>query len=336
MSSEKKVTCTLGWLSNVKNSCYIDSVLYGIFHFNNDFIEKYFLNADVRKIRYTSGGNSPKMVSLETNVELRTIVEKIQRSLQEINRKIKEGGADTCTLLRSQIASYIDLRNKSDVKLPQMALNWTDSQLDTKDVYRLFEDMFNLPALCVRSRVTLNSNPMTLKGDGCHFNISNVYTDNFSIIYDNLLVGIEDGKSVEDYLIRMTTNDPTPSDYIKSSDNRHAYQNSYIDYNIISTPILIVPVNRIVNLGQGPVKVMTSVLPSPQLKLLDGSQLVLQSIMVHLGSAYGGHYISYINCGGFWYLFDDMRKKLEEIGTNLESHYDQICRNATDYIYAPI
>ena len=55
----------------------------------------------------------------------------------------------------------------------------------------------------------------------------------------------------------------------------------------------------------------------------DGENVyVLESILIHKGGAYGGHYYAYINTKDGWMEFNDIRiKKVEDIQSMIDDSY---------------
>ena len=69
------------------------------------------------------------------------------------------------------------------------------------------------------------------------------------------------------------------------------------------------------------IKNTTPIEPPQTLRLNEHSdELQLNNIIVHLGTTVrGGHYIAYFKCNGKWYLYNDLRDRIERVGT-----YDQL------------
>ena len=67
-----------------------------------------------------------------------------------------------------------------------------------------------------------------------------------------------------------------------------------------------------------------------------GKELKLNSMIIHWGTAEGGHYICLYKCRHQWYLFDDMSHKSEHIGTlDKVIRYNNgiFLKNCTDLVY---
>ena len=114
------------------NSCYLDSILVSLFHYNDNDLINYplinFKNKDLNK----------KAIKLKK--ELLKIYEIIAK--RKINKK-----KDSCSLLRDIIDDFYNnlIQIYPNKYIIENEENWINSQLDIFDFLNLYEKIFNIP-----------------------------------------------------------------------------------------------------------------------------------------------------------------------------------------------
>lgn len=114
-----------------KNSCYLDSVLVSLFHYN-----------DINMIDYPLINYKNKIL----NIKAKNIKNELLKIFEIISQR-KISKKNNCSLLRKLLD---DFYNKLIEIYPEKATifeneNWIDSQLDVFEFLNLFDNIFNIP-----------------------------------------------------------------------------------------------------------------------------------------------------------------------------------------------
>jgi ubiquitin C-terminal hydrolase len=294
-------------LSNINNSCYLDSIIVAILKGDAKHI---FLDAEINKYK----GMSSK------------IAEDIKKELTYLsssnNKKLY------CTDLRKLLQRYQDEYHKHVFKIER--IDWIRSQSEPLDFMRFMNIIFKIPDLLKVQRESWGStgkkvplSKMTRVGG-----VKTTQT-NFTTLLD--LIGHTE-INISDYYpkhIEHTEFDkdnewrPSP---VKEAFTRRTERTTYL-----STPFLHIHLNRLTYAG----KLDTTVIPRLKMKLKENRKnIYLRSMIVHHGKGDGGHYTCIYECSGLWYHYDDLRKNIQLVGS-FEDLLDQkkYLKNSTDLFY---
>lgn len=315
----------LGGFVNINNSCYLDSVLYALFHMDNYVIDSLFIDVNFDKL-VLYGPNIP----LKEIPELYEIVRDIHQFLVNAKRIIATGQSIKCTPLRQLLVNYTSIAGKGE------KLKWMSEQLAPLDVLTYLTEMFNIPDTVTFEQTT------------------------YDVISDKEMVQSDSTRLMRPYLIDVHQSDISDftGDSYKNRDEvidimslinsttiteDAAGQLTRRSLSLVDANMLLVYLNRIAgNITEqrqlvNATKITTFVIPDELIKTSGGKILSLSSIIVHIGDANHGHYITYIKCGNKWYLYNDVSfKNLRPLGTYdqmMDAYFEQITQNAVGFLY---
>lgn len=326
-----KASCQdLGGFINVSNSCYLDSLLYGLLHSENDYIDTHVLyaNLDHLMVPLTSiplTADTPEQVP-----RLFELTVHIQELLREAMNSIYTGQRLYCGDLRQAVQEYAGIYSQITGQQTERK-DWVGSQLSPIDVMIQINKIFTVPELTKFQviRQELGGEEFLPRTETRSYVID--IHQNQIADFTQTRASDKQGTFILSDLINMTQ---------QITDVDQPYS---LTWKLLSTPLLYVHLNRIAGqstnrrTGIPIVKIGTVVFPDKIIPLNNGQYLGLVSIMVHRGTASGGHYVAYIKCDQDWYFYNDIKfTKLEKIGSFerlTETHGDDVLMNATDFIY---
>lgn len=357
--AKKKVTdCDkLGGLLNKASSCYVDSALMVLFYADNQFVNQYLLEADISTLNLTKNtvnaqGKIIKTMIPLADLQLYKLVKQIQKDLMLIKTQLVSGSKGTCSLFRHHLQQYIEMYNESDLGSKLKEFNWETAQQEPRDLLIRLFDIFGVPDLAKVRYTTYVTDVV----DKCSGPDLIKVTDQTR--QENININIDIGE-ISDISISPTTGDidyvikdkplqlssfinrsqcvkfTKPSDYFKFHQKAYPMYIKHTQY--LEAPLIWFHVDRKAPTG----KLTTPIIPFQILKLGDdGQELHLMGIIVHLGGGEGGHYMSYINCGGVWYFYNDLikDKPFKAIGTYEDMLKDEsggvtVITDSTDYFF---
>ena len=274
---------SLGLLSNIGNSCYLDSVLLSLLTVQNDFVDSHILNAELKNRPVSRleciPENRPKLPEIDLRNRNR-----VQNELIKITNSIR-GNKDVkrCTSLRKILEScpheenFSDTRQKDAGEFLGYILNIFDTNVAVKqfDIYRtndLNSDIDNIP-----KTDTNIDNKASIVHTIYHNDLINI-PNNTKI--NSLLTSIEDSGELE------------PDNYINGYKRRVEVQ------TIIQAPYLIFNLKRASPYSTRTIS--TKIIPDKTI-IVGNKSLSLSAIVVHGGSRSGGHYTAYLKLGQVWY-----------------------------------
>ena len=303
----------LGGLVNKTNSCYLDSVLIGLFHTINPYIKKLLFD---KKLNYDDN-------------ELQENAIKIQKMLRGVYSAISKGNKGACSLLRQSMQKFD--KRYSRIVAGVEHLDWKTSQLEPGDVIKMLIRVFDIPDDCeyILKNYTLINKKKVLVNEEKYkatFADPNITPD---MLYEKKHLDLR--KFIPEEVSKVEFDDmnkwkPRPGVEYKHKITHKTYTKA---------PMLSVHISRVF----GDIKLKTPIIPPLTIKLKENKQpLHLRSILVHHGdSPEYGHYICYIRCQKYWYKYDDLGfEKLEFIGTNMKlfkMNNFYVLKNAVDLIY---
>jgi len=334
----------LGGFKNANNSCYLDSLLYAILHMPNQFIDNYilFANLDNIIIYWKRENRQIHLIEYPQVYELTLL---IQQLLLEAINTIYTGHKLIYDSLREAFQEYDRIIGSIGE-----TINWVSSQLSPFDVMIQLSRIFMIPETTVFTTTHIDLNPIDFSEEAIgqpnerilsciidiHQNmisdyneIRHIFTDKPDAIPLNTLINTRE--------MGFKNNLPYASvTRLISSPLLYVHLNRIAGQNIRTTPYLRKNVRPIVITEK---KIGTAVFPDEIIQLDSGQRMRLVSIIVHWGTAHGGHYVTYIVCENEWYLYNDIGfNKLKKIGSfdqlfNVRRGEESIARNATDFIY---
>jgi hypothetical protein len=292
------------FLKNIRNSCYIDSVLIGLLASDSKWICNNILRANSRHKNATTQ-------------DLATKIQNYFRTLYSSMRLTTKGGSAaatqdlsvrkvTCDPLRSLLKRY-SVRTKQGSNI-----NWTSAQNDPVDFLNLL-----VHALNIRSDVKYRwHGKVTI-----HKKLFNAFSITSEMLYNF-------GKENKTIVIG---NDVYPR-FVDLSDRKY-----YVEQfgSLSKGGALYVEINR----GfYGNRKLNTSVVSKGSLKNGKAQALQLFSLIIHQGSSVQyGHYVCIFKHINTWYEYDDLCSQYTCIGRGLKSVWDYkdgyVAKNVVGFVY---
>lgn len=265
-----------------KNSCYIDSLIVGLFYGNDN---NYILNAPIRDY------GDDKLMSIGKQIrETLGILNSV------INNKTNIDGRKVMNILRTYMNSYYKHYNKTkgNIYIIGQHDNWINSQIDVFELFELLQVIFKI-------RPTLYMKEGT----------SNILTTFDYMIPNDLLLDKKEVKISDIIPVHTIT-------YHLDEDNALINKHGHKQYvykkrtKLLKGDKLFIKIYR----NTGIDKLNTQIKVARYLKLhANITKLQIRSIIIHYGTKDGGHYICLIRCRDKWYEFDDMQDNLIYIGT---------------------
>lgn len=304
----------IGLLSNIGNSCYIDSVLLSLFAVRNEFIDKYIVSAKLKERLSTNLDCIPKNTQKSPAIDLSNR-KMVQAQLVNIANSIRgDRNVADCTDLRNVLRQCPNPENFHDNR-PKDAgdfLGYMLHMFDTDVAVKKF-DVF-VPK-SDKSLVILNSH--------IDRNSSIIHS-----IFNHELSKIRNGIETKDLIRKLEDSGPLePANYYKG------HKRVFNIITLVDTPYLIFNLYRNNPIGMN--KIQTEIIPSEQI-LLSKHVLSLSSIVVHQGIHTGGHYTAYLKIKGNWYYYNDIGPSIKKIGNyrDLLSSSPSVTRHGTLHFYS--
>ena len=315
---------------NENNSCYLDSLLVSLFHKPNPYIYNLIF---MSPINHT---NHKKIY--EKALEIRQELQKIYLIITGIQ---SSSNYQNCKSLRKMLNEYKDLYNKEFPNNKLENINWQRVQAEPSQTLQYFNIMFNFPVTSeiVTKRWGTNAKltqevykEVTAKPHISETHLKSIFVHN---IYNEDLQNKASIKIKDFYPNRLLLTHFSKDNLWKPSKDL-AFKTKIEKISIQEAPILYIHIDRLIKNYYGDVdKLETVIVPEAQINLKNNS-LKLQSIIVHIGSAIGGHYICLFKCNDKWYEFDDLSKHVSLIGSlnDVYKYNDHFyVKNCTDLIY---
>jgi hypothetical protein len=283
------------------NSCYMDSLFVALFNTNNEFIKTILLQSPANVY-----SKYPKLSIIAEEIRMALLQLYDTISSQQHNSKITE-----CKSIRLLFQQYHN-KYKKYINPKYNKIEWTKTQNDYMDILTFLVIIFKIPN--------------TIK-----YKINNrieyrYFVDSFSI--DNLTKN--DILYIKDYYPKYKNIIELDSGYYDDETGElMKYYTETIEF--LAAPFLFMQFNR--NMMND--KINTKIIPVLKLKLKENSVgLYLNSIIIHSGSAYGGHYTCLYECKGIWYEYNDLSSNVIIIGSfeNIIKN-DDYTRNISALIY---
>ena len=282
-------------LVNIGNSCYIDSVLLSLLSVQNDFVDRYIFGK-LSKRKNTNLICIPKNTEKSRKKDLNNRI-LVQNELSNIRDSIRDkGNIQYCTKLRKLIRNCPNPENFYDNR-PKDAGEFL--------IYLL--SMFNTDVATKSNDVyfgnDLKANYIDLEKLDTEFNTkSSIVHD----IFQDDLMSIPSNSKTKNLLSFVDDSVLDPENYYQG-----VYKRVVRVSKIVDTPYLIIYAHRL-RLDSTSV-INKKIIPSRSIQIGDNS-LKLSAIVIHQGTAYGGHYTAYLKIKKKWYYYNDLGPSIELIG----------------------
>ena len=296
-------------LSNINNSCYLDSIIVAILQGDAKHI---FLGADVNVYR----GMSNK------------IAEDIKKELVYLSSTKNNNQKLYCTDLRKLLQRYQDEYHKHVSKIER--IDWIRSQSEPLDFMRFLNMIYKIP-----DHLKIQSESWGSKGKKkvslakmTKVGVKTMQT-NCTTLLD--LLGHEEIDISDYYPKHIDHTEFDKDNEWRPSPVKEAFTRRSERITYLSTPFLHIHLNRLTYDG----KLDTTVIPRLKMKLKENKKnIYFRSMIIHHGKGNGGHYTCIYECSGKWYHYDDLRKHIVLVG-NFEDLLDQkkYLKNSTDLFY---
>lgn len=282
-------------LINIGNSCYIDSVLLSLLSVQNDFVDEYIFGK-LSKRKNTNLVCIPRgsKQSDERDLNNRILV---QNELANIRDSIRgKGDIEYCTKLRKLLRNcpnpenFYDNRPKDAGEFVIYLLSMFNTDVATKsnDVY-------------FGNDIRVNYRDME--------KLDTEFNTKSSIVHDIFqddLMSIPSNSKTKNLLSFKDDSVLDPENYYQG-----VYKRVVRVSNIVDTPYLIIYAHRL-RLESTSV-INKKIIPSRSIQIGDNS-LKLSAIVIHQGTAHGGHYTTYLKIKKKWYYYNDLGPSIELIG----------------------
>lgn len=312
-------------LANKNNSCYLDAIIVGLFHNQNEHVRRVFLDSP---IRIYDNSQLTSKIAEAIQIELRRIA-------ADVSVKVHKQSKQYCTNLRRLFQNYQQVYSDNVSALEDF--DWKFSQAEPFDFLRFMQVIFEIPVDVVRARQQLwGTNSMRRKPILKHLDSISDNTLEPGFVF---MVSLEDllGADVVDLgkMLPMKRSDTTFGEgSVWNPSGRQPYKRKIEKTTYLAGKLLIVHVQRMAFQE----KLDALILAPLKMKLrLEKHSIYLRSIIIHHGSSHGsGHYTCLYECKGVWYHYDDLEPRTKRIGTfEKVAAYKKgyFLRNCTDLIY---
>lgn len=310
----------LGGLQNQSNSCYFDSLLMSLFHFENNLLLETLSNDNI----------------ITKNPNMKSLAQRIISSLQKIHIEIAQGKVITCTNLRKMFQEYDNLHQNSHKGF--QSINWTAHQQEPSDIIKFLHRLIHIPKSVkiinekygsnMKKKVLTMKDWKLISKDEELIDFANVYVD-AAELFDNEKINLKK------YIPKSKSEIVFDENNLWKPQNEYSFTRKLEKTIYKSADLLFIHIGRLFA-GE---KLMTYVDLPLSMKLVNNKHhIYIRSIIVHHGGANGGHYTTFIQCNGQWYHYDDLGfKKIDLIGDldDLKSYKNgYVFKNCTDIVYA--
>lgn len=272
-------------LENTGNSCYLDSVLVPLFIEPIPFIQENILNKNIREIK------SPHCSY--------TNLENIQKELVRINESISgKGNIKVCTTLRRYMKSCPSTSGENFYDTGPH-----DSGEFLQYLFTLFD--VNGRTYSKTTIITNDLSPVPKKY---------IVSSNITITASPVIL-IQPFQLIDKESVNLSDMIEQKEDAIFDRENLYRYQGNLYKRRIekIETTeaefLVFYPSRKYINEHRREKRLYTEIIPDKHILGLN-----LFCIVVHMA----GHYTAYLNYGGYWYYYDDLRSSLKYVGTYQE------------------
>jgi hypothetical protein len=285
--------CSLRGLKWVGNSCYLDSVLQALFCNKSQFTTE-LLTEDLGNDTRVGLCNTDLDKSIRRRTRIQTELVKIEETIQGISTDPIHNVVHLRELFRRCPTRSADGENF-----------WSTDLKDAIEVLGYLLYMFPVSDTAVTETITYGTNEINEEYGDIELSRESVVRDTNASVFRSIdaftLRNMSPGVSLASLL--EVVDDSGELDYDDNRDDRYkpdsgkVYLRRIQVQTIISTPILIIGINRVIedeSLIKKEVKVSHTI-------ILGNVVYELQSIVVYRPI----HYVCYFTCKGKWYLYND-------------------------------
>lgn len=310
-------------LANDNNSCYLDSIIVGLFHNGNEYVRDLFLNSPIQQY---PGSQSTTRIAEAIQTELQSIVAGLSSQSPLVKTQY-------CTDLRRLFQRYQSAYSDDVSELEEF--DWKYAQAEPFDFVRFMQVVFDLkPNNRIRQELWgTNSQRRVVilkKLDKVSDRVERAGLVHMINLEDMLGADLVDLRKMLPMHRSETMFDA--ANMWKPNRNKE-YTRKIEKTTYVQGHLLIVHIPRLAFQE----KLSTSVVPPLKIKMkLNATPLYLRSIVVHHGDYDGGHYTCLYECKGVWYHYDDLRPNVRRVGSfsEVETFRDgYFLRNSTDLVY---
>jgi hypothetical protein len=284
--------CGLKGLSNIQNSCYLDSVLIILLGVPST-LSREILSKDLHQVSYSDTQDITCSQNKEEDFLIRSSV---QGELRNITRSIRgEGHIEYCSNLR-RLLSRCQTRDKYHGEETQDSAHFLAYLLNIFQVYSTIGIRYNF----VSNDPDFKKYLKTFGKDA-----------KFSPLWAVRPEDLHSNTSLQDLLsIRNSAELDDENRYRDSNGDLYRYRQEVMQ--IIDADYIIFNTIRLKMDRYGMAMRNIAKLVVPQFIEIGAKTLELIGVVIH----YGNHYTCLVKCGKFYYLYDDLRRvKFNRIGT---------------------
>lgn len=314
--------CSIRSLKWIGNSCYLDSVLHSLFCNSSWFttqLLKEDLNNDTR--------NGLCNTDLDKSIRRRT---RIQNEMRKIASTIQGTSTDPV----HNVVQLRELFRRCPTRSADKENFWSTDLKDAIEVLGYMLYLFPVSSTTLTETITYGTNNVNDEYGDIELTQESVVKDtNASVlraVNSFTLESMPSGVSLASLL--EVVDDSGELDYNESRDDRYkpdsgnVYLRRIQVQEIISTPILIIGLNRV---NQGEELIDKKVKVSSSINI--GEVIYdLQSVVVYRPI----HYVCYFTCKGNWYLYDDTEnRRITRINNPIKD--EEVTTRGVIYVYVP-
>ena len=296
------------------NSCYIDSVLFALFTFPCDFINKKIL---FNRINHSSSLSIP-----EENI--RNILQKYIIKLVISIRHTHD--INDCSKFR-KILSFCKVGGMPD-------FGQTEQQEAGEFLLYLFT-IFNINNLAKNRTITFVTNNLSknvTKDELVQSSISYDRKASPIIFIDSFLLKNKINKNNQIfYFLKQFSDSGNLGKQNMVNHNGQSYKRRFSYVTYIDSPYIVFWAQRADPITNS--KINTIITPTQKITLQKGRVLYLNSIILHNGVINTGHYIIYFKNNNKWYCYDDLKSNLVYIGNYFKMLDTTPCPKTNGVLY---
>jgi ubiquitin C-terminal hydrolase len=310
----------LGGMTNQSNSCYFDSFVISMFHFDNKHLREVLTERNL----------------IAKDSKSKEIAKQIIEQLHLVNKNINNGTIATCKDLRTYFQEYDNLYSSQHKNFHP--INWKTKQQEPADLLRFLHRLIRIPKTLHVDRQVLGAyskKKILTKKDWTFVSSSKEMMDFSSIYIDPVELFDKETINLKKYIPRSKNETRFDEDNLWNPQGNLIFNRKLEKTVLKSAELLFIHIGRTF-IDE---KLSTEIEMPMSIRLSNNKHhLYLRSIIVHHGNASGGHYTCFLQCKSIWYHYNDIGfKRMEKIGTyeDLKKYQNGfVFKNCTDIVYA--